>query len=308
MEASGKRDLRAWAAAALAAFFLAVCFALGSAGAAQAASPDSANLLQGEYTAQASMKNAANPRIDSVANGALSSPIKITVDAKHDYIATLDMKPITMMGATAYMKSLWYWDGQAYQAVTPSSVYKDAAGKEVSDEYGSGYPEELAFPLLNKNAGDKDGYVMLQVEVPIIGAMSHGMASSTQQVLLQIDWTTLAQTKALETVSGGVDYTVVGKTATATAISKSAKSATVKSTVKIGGKSYRVTAIAAKAAYKAKSLKTVKLGKNLKSIGKNAFKGIAKKATFKCPKSKLKAYKKLVKAAGAPGTAKFRAA
>ncbi len=35
-------------------------------------------------------------------------------------------------------------------------------------------------------------------------------------------------------------------------------------------------------------------GKKLKKIGKQAFKNIAKKAVFKTPKSKLKAYKKLL--------------
>ena len=58
-----------------------------------------------------------------------------------------------------------------------------------------------------------------------------------------------------------------------------------------------------------KSLKTIvvkstKLTKN--SIGKNAFKGISKKATFKCPKKQLKNYKKWIKKAGAPKTAKYK--
>lgn len=39
---------------------------------------------------------------------------------------------------------------------------------------------------------------------------------------------------------------------------------------------------------------TIKAAK-LKSIGKNAFKGIYKKATFKVPKKQLKKYKKLIK-------------
>ena len=38
---------------------------------------------------------------------------------------------------------------------------------------------------------------------------------------------------------------------------------------------------------------TIKAAK-LKSIGKNAFKGIYKKATFKVPKKQLKKYKKLI--------------
>ena len=43
-------------------------------------------------------------------------------------------------------------------------------------------------------------------------------------------------------------------------------------------------------------------------VGSKAFSGIAKNATFKCPKSKLKSYKKLFKKAGAPKNAKYKKA
>jgi hypothetical protein len=43
-------------------------------------------------------------------------------------------------------------------------------------------------------------------------------------------------------------------------------------------------------------IKTTKLTK--KTVGKNAFKGIHKKATIKVPKKKLDAYKKILKNAG----------
>ncbi len=51
-------------------------------------------------------------------------------------------------------------------------------------------------------------------------------------------------------------------------------------------------------------VKSTKLTKN--SFGKNAFKGINKKATFKCPKKQFKNYKKWIKKAGAPKTAKYK--
>ncbi|MBO4862881.1 MAG: Ig-like domain-containing protein [Eubacterium sp.] len=70
-----------------------------------------------------------------------------------------------------------------------------------------------------------------------------------------------------------------------------------------------VTKIGSKAFYKAKKLKTIiiktrKLKK--KSIGSKAFKGIYKKAKFKCPKSKKKNYKKWIRKAGAPKKAKYK--
>ena len=52
---------------------------------------------------------------------------------------------------------------------------------------------------------------------------------------------------------------------------------------------------------------TVKTGKmNADHLGDGAFKGIHKKATFKCPDAKRKAYKKLFVKAGAPKTCKFK--
>ncbi len=101
--------------------------------------------------------------------------------------------------------------------------------------------------------------------------------------------------------------------------SKNLKKVNIGATVKIGGKSFKITSIA-KGAFKGyKKLTSVTIGKNvtkiensafekcakvktikisgtgLKSVGKNAIKGINKKATIKCPKKKLAKYKKLFK-------------
>ena len=99
----------------------------------------------------------------------------------------------------------------------------------------------------------------------------------------------------------------------------------IPSTVKIGGKKYKVTAIAAGAFKGNKKIRSAVIGKNIRSIGadafrdckklkkvvfktvklkkstvgKNAFKGIAKKATFTLPEKKYKSYKKIL-----PKTAK----
>ena len=98
---------------------------------------------------------------------------------------------------------------------------------------------------------------------------------------------------------------------------KNPTSASVPATVKISGKTYKVTEISANAFKNKKKLKKVTIGKNVTKIGKNAFsgcknlksitikgkglkkvganaiKGINKKAVIKVPKTKVKAYKKL---------------
>ena len=65
--------------------------------------------------------------------------------------------------------------------------------------------------------------------------------------------------------------------------SKSAKKLTISATIKVKGKTYKVTAIKA-----------------------SAFKGVYKKATVKVPAKKLKAYKTLLKKKGLPKTAKVK--
>ena len=105
-------------------------------------------------------------------------------------------------------------------------------------------------------------------------------------------------------------------------IKKNASSASIKATIKVGTKSYKVTQISAKAFKNCKKLKSVTLGKNvkqigsqafygcknlkkititsktLKKVGNKAFKGINKKAKIKVPKTKIKTYKKLLKGKG----------
>ena len=102
--------------------------------------------------------------------------------------------------------------------------------------------------------------------------------------------------------------------------------ATIPATIKINDVTYKVTAIAVNAFKANKSLKKVTIGKNVKTIGKNAFlncsnlktinvktnvlkkvnakalKGINKKAVIKVPAKKKKAYKKLFKKKGQAST------
>ena len=103
------------------------------------------------------------------------------------------------------------------------------------------------------------------------------------------------------------------------------KTFTIPTTVKIGGKSFRVTAIGTSAMSGAKKLTTVKIGANIMTVGAkafcgcsklsnvtifstklttaktgaNAFKGIRSNCRFKVPASRVSAYKKLLRAKGA---------
>ena len=113
------------------------------------------------------------------------------------------------------------------------------------------------------------------------------------------------------------------------ATKKSKTTVTIPGTVTIDGITYKVTTISKNAFKNNKDLKKVIIGKNvtkieanafngcknlktitvksskLKSVGKNAFKGINAKAKIKVPVSKLKKYKKLMNKKGQKSTVKI---
>lgn len=112
-------------------------------------------------------------------------------------------------------------------------------------------------------------------------------------------------------------------------VSKSTSNITIPDTVTVDGIVYKVTSVSKNAFKNNKKLKKVTLGKNiikinantfygcknlktitikstnLKSVGKNAFKGINPNAKIKVPKSKLKSYKKLFSKKGLKSTVKI---
>ena len=123
---------------------------------------------------------------------------------------------------------------------------------------------------------------------------------------------------------------VTGGTVTYTKpYNKNCKTATVKDTVKIAGVKFNVTVIANNAFKDCEKLTKVTIGKkvtqigknafngceslktiiikatNLKKVGANAFKDINSKAKFKLYKKKYSKYKKMIKRAKAPATAKY---
>ena len=104
--------------------------------------------------------------------------------------------------------------------------------------------------------------------------------------------------KKLKTVKGGASVTAI-------------KAGAFRGCVKLSAITLnrKVETVGGKAFYGCKKLKTVtvKTAKlTASSVGAKAFKGIYAKATFKCPKKQLSAYKKLFRKKGAPKTAKYK--
>ena len=100
----------------------------------------------------------------------------------------------------------------------------------------------------------------------------------------------------------GVTYKVTGKsTVSVSKVKTSAKSVTIPASVC----GYKVTGIAANAMKGCKKLTRITVkSSNIKTVGKNAFSKVPKKAVAKVPKAKKKAYKKLFKKGGFKGKVK----
>ncbi len=119
-------------------------------------------------------------------------------------------------------------------------------------------------------------------------------------------------------------------TATLTGVEKNSLTAlAIPDEISANGTTYKVTAIAKNACKDLKKLKSLTIGKNVTSIGANAFSGCAKlkaitlktaslksvgkdafasissKATIKCPSGKLEAYRKLLRKKGLPNSVNF---
>lgn len=141
-------------------------------------------------------------KTESMANDAINHKIKLTVK-NGTYYLTLDFKALNISSSYGYLSKIKYFTN-GYQInqykvptgttknVTISSYQKDSKGKKVKDSYGTNYPDKVTFPLIKRALND--GYVPLQVFVPIMDAISPG--SGTQAVYLKLDLSSVKKAKS----------------------------------------------------------------------------------------------------------------
>ena len=118
----------------------------------------------------------------SMANEALDHTVKLTVKKKK-YTLTLSFNGLTINGQKGYLGWLKY-----YKVGYRTDAYGEPVGspKEVDvtkKQNGTDYPKEISFTMIAE--AKKDGYVPLQVFVPVMDAISAG--SGTQNVYLKLD-------------------------------------------------------------------------------------------------------------------------
>ena len=124
----------------------------------------------------------------SMANEALDHTVKLTVKKKK-YTLTLSFSDLTINGQKGYLGWLKYYkDGyqtDAYGGPIGSPKAVDVTKKQ----NGTDYPKEISFTMIAE--AKKDGYVPLQVFVPVMDAISAG--SGIQNVYLKLDLENITQ-------------------------------------------------------------------------------------------------------------------
>lgn len=160
---------------------------------------DPENLQDGIYKVHGDMVK-VNKTEASMSDNAINHTIKLTVK-DGQYTITMDFNGLTVGTQLGYLGTLKYfktgYTQDVYGApqgttaeVTVDSVQVNADGSKVEDDYGTDYPDKVTFELIPEAL--EDGYVPLQVFVPIMEAISEG--SGTQPVYLVLDWDTLEET------------------------------------------------------------------------------------------------------------------
>lgn len=154
------------------------------------------NLEDGVYSVTGRMVKVDKTTL-SMADNAINHTVKLTVkDGK--YALTLDLKGLSISGRMGYLGRLKYFktgyttDKYGNPAgdladVTVESYQLDEDGTKTADEFGTDYPDMVTFEMIQE--ARKDGYVPLQVYVPVMESIAAG--TGTQPAYLSLNWDTL---------------------------------------------------------------------------------------------------------------------
>ena len=160
---------------------------------------DYKNLPDGVYSLNINMVK-VDKKTASMSDGAVNHIIKLTVkDGK--YYITVNFKGLSIGSDFGYLKELKYYltgytmdqygNPMGTLADTVIEGYqKNTDGTLVSDRYGTDYPNALTFEMIPEAL--EDGYVPLQVFVPIMEAIAEG--NGDQNVFMKLDWTSIKAT------------------------------------------------------------------------------------------------------------------
>ena len=162
-------------------------------------------LTDGTYTITGNMLK-TDKKSSSMSDKAINHNVLLRVK-NGKYTLILDFSGLTVGSAKGYLGRLKYF--KAGYKVTKNGVPKGKAaaakivsyqkknGKKLTDTYGTNYPKKVSFPMIKE--AKKNGYVPMQVFVPIMDAISKG--SGTQPVYLKLDLNSIVAGKKSISVS-----------------------------------------------------------------------------------------------------------
>lgn len=173
---------------------------------------DKNNLKDGVYSVNVDMYK-LDRKNKSMSDNAVEHKAKLEVNAG-EYFMTLDFQGMTVGKIKGYFSKLSYYaEGYNYnQNGIPTgdlitaevlSTQKNADGSDIIDQYNSAdslYPKEVRIKLVPAAIADPDGFVPLQVFIPLMNVIAPG--NGAQDVLMKIDWTALTK---IEVKKGDID-------------------------------------------------------------------------------------------------------
>lgn len=147
-------------------------------------------LKDGTYTVYGEMIKTDRQQ-QSMSNAAIDHNIRIKVK-NGKYTVQMTFTVLHYSGKTGALGKLWYFkSGYKHEngslsgtraRVKVLSYLTTSSGKRFSDEYGTNYPKTMSFPLISE--AKSDGWVPLQVFVPVMEGISAG--TGTQGVYLRL--------------------------------------------------------------------------------------------------------------------------
>ena len=165
---------------------------------------DKNNLEDGTYWLYAYMFK-PDKTTYSMANNAISHKVGLEV-IDGEYYVTMQLKGLSIYNLYGYLADISYYDeGYTYDAlgiptgsrlpVEVLSTQKDSDGNDIIDQYNSAddlYPAVIRFKLPAQAISDENGFVPMNVFVPIMETIAEG--NGDQNVLMKLDWATLTKT------------------------------------------------------------------------------------------------------------------
>lgn len=165
---------------------------------------DKNNLEDGTYQLYAYMFK-PNKKDYSMANNAIVHKVLLQV-TDGEYYITMQLKGLSIYNLFGYLADIsCYENGYTYNEygvpvgnmfpVQVISTQKDSEGNDIIDQYNSAdslYPNVIRFKLVSQAVADEDGFVPMNIFVPIMETIAVG--NGTQDVLMKLDWTALTKT------------------------------------------------------------------------------------------------------------------